>query len=132
MKEYELMNKLERVNAPPDFEQRVMTLLSERKKKKKRTVVFGYSLAGAFSTVAVLFIILNIFILPQRAPLDFASGEQGISSDYKRGIQPRQRETIPIIEAVDYSGEIEALRYGPSAVYILEEVSDKTDARIKY
>lgn len=131
MKEYELMNKLERVNAPPGFEQRVMSLLSERKKKKKRTVVFGYSLAGAFSTVAVLFIILNLFVLPQRAPLDFSGDERGSLPDYQRGLQPSQG-TVPIIEALDYSGEIEALRYGPSAVYILEEVSDKTDARIKY
>lgn len=132
MKEYELMNKLERVNAPPDFEQKVMALLSVRKKKKKRTAVFGYSLAGAFSTVAVLFIILNLFVLPQRAPLDLAGIERSSLLDYQRSPQPGQRTTIPIIEAVDYSGEIEALRSGPSAVYILEEVSNKTDARIKY
>lgn len=131
MEEFNLLKKLERVKAPPDFEQKVMAQLSLRRRQIKfRTL--RLSLAGAFSAIVVLFIVVNVFFLPQKSPLKFLGGEKGISSSLQeRGITV-ERDFIPIIESVDYTGEIRSVSPDPYTIYILEQVSDETSAEIKY
>ncbi len=129
-----LLKKLERVKAPPDFEQKILAQLSLRKRRKLRAKYLRLSLAGAFSAALVFFIIVNVFILPERAPVEVADFEKGLSSPsiYQRAEEPGRGETIPIIEAVDYAGEIRSSSREPQTIYILEQVSESTSTKIKY
>jgi len=142
MEELSLLKKLGRVDAPPGFEQKIMAQISLRKRRQVRIRRLSYSFAGAFSALAVLVVVLNFFILPQRpgqAPSVSSLTEESLSDRAKSfPAKPEmRRETrmsrfIPIIESVDFSGEVRSLRSGPPTVYILEQVSDTTDTRIKY
>ena len=101
-----------------------------------------YSFAGAFSAAAVMVIVLNLFILPRRpdqAPAFSSLKEESLSVsdrefpvEFERRRDAMIRTSIPIIDRVDYSGEIRSMRSEPPTVYILEQVSDTTDKRIKY
>ncbi len=129
-----LLKKLERVKAPPDFEQKIMAQLSLRKRRKRRIKYLRPSLAGAFSAALVFFIAVNVFILPKKGPLEVADLEKGLASasTFQGGGEPRNGETIAIIEAADYAGEIQSASWEPQAIYILEQVSDGTSTKIKY
>ncbi len=129
-----LLKKLERVKAPPDFEQKILAQLSLRKRRKLRIKYLRLSLAGAFSAALVFFMAVNVFILPKRGPLEVADLEKGLASPstFQRGEEPRKGETIPIIEAVDYAGEIQSASREPQTIYILEQVSEGTSTKIKY
>jgi hypothetical protein len=129
-----LLKKLERVKAPPDFEQKILAQLSLRKRRKLRIKYLRLSLAGAFSAALVFFMAVNVFILPKRAPLEVADLEKGLASPstFQRRGEPRKGETIPIIEAVDYAGEIQSASREPQTIYILEQVSEVTSTKIKY
>jgi len=132
MDELNLLKKLERVKAPPDFEQKLLAQVSLRKRKKLRVKYFRLSLVGAFSAALVFFIVMNVFILPKKSPVEFADFEKGFSSAFQRGKGLRKRETIPIIEAVDYTGEIRTLSREPQTIYLLEQVFEGTSTEIKY
>jgi len=134
-----LLKKLERVKAPPDFEQKILAQLSFRKRRKLRTKYLRLSLAGAFSAALVFFLVVNVFILPQKGPAEVADMEKGLSAQptlqsrgEPRGGEARRGETIPIIEAVDYAGEIQSVSREPQTIYILEQVSEGTSTKIKY
>ncbi len=124
-----LLKKLERVKAPPDFEQKILAQLSLRKRRKLRVKYLRLSLAGAFSAALVFFMAVNVFILPKKGPLEVADLEKGLASPstFQRGGEP-----IPIIEAVDYAGEILSASREPQTIYILEQVSEGTSTKIKY
>jgi hypothetical protein len=129
-----LLKKLERVKAPPDFEQKILAQLSLRKRRKQRIKYLRPSLAGAFSAALVFFIVVNVFILPKKGTREVADLEKGLASPsiFQRGGGPRKGETIPIIEAVDYAGEIQSASREPQTIYILEQVSEGTSTKIKY
>lgn len=130
MEELNLLHELGRVNAPPDFEQRVMARLAQRKRKKARVRRFSLSLAGAVSAAAVILIVLNVFILTDRGAEDYLGQKKAVPAGFW-GPQT-ESDFIPIIEPVDYAGEIRSLRSDPPTIYILEQVSDYTDTKIKY
>ena len=132
MEELNLLEKLERVKAPPGYEQRILAQLSLRKRKKVRTKYLRFSLSGAFSAALIVFVVLNVFVLSKKSPVEYADLERGFSRAFQRGETPRRGETIPIIEAVDYSGEIKIRSPEPRTVYILEQVSEKVSPKIKY
>ena len=129
-----LLKKLERVKAPPDFEQKILAQLSLRKRRKLRAKYLRLSLAGAFSAALVFFVVVNVFILPKKGVVEVADFEKGLASPstFQRGEEPRRGETIPIIEAVDYAGEIQSASREPQTIYILEQVSESTSTKIKY
>lgn len=129
-----LLKKLERVKAPPDFEQKILAQLSLRKRRKLRIKYLRFSLAGAFSAALVFFMAVNVFILPRKGPLEVADLEKGLASPsiFQRRGEPRKEETIPIIEAVDYAGEIQSASREPQTIYILEQVYEGTSTKIKY
>lgn len=131
MEKFNLLKKLGRVKAPPDFEQKVMAQLSLRR-RQVRVRNLRLSLAGAFSALIVLFIVVNVFFLPQRSPLKFIGGEKGMSSSLQQRGPTVERDFIPIIESVDYTSEIQSVSQDPSTIYILEQVSEETSAEIKY
>jgi hypothetical protein len=129
-----LLKKLERVKAPPDFEQKILAQLALRKRKKLRVKYLRLSLAGAFSAALVFFIVVNFFILPKKGPVGVADLEKSLASPstFQRTVEPKKGETIPIIEAVDYSGEIQSVSRQNQTIYILEQVSESTSPKIKY
>jgi hypothetical protein len=132
MQEYSLFEKLERVKAPENFESGINRLLQERKRKHVRVRTLRLSLAGALSTAVAVFVIINFFIVPQSAPVEYSELEGNIPSAFERSMLQRTMEPIPIIERVDYSGEIRQRRQEPPTIYLLEQCSDKTTREIKY
>ncbi len=132
MEELNLLEKLERVKAPSGYEQRILAQLSLRKRKKIRVKHLRFSLSGAFSAALILFIVLNVFVLPKKGPVEFADLEKGFSRAFQRGEALRSGGTIPIIEAVDYIGERDLHSSDPRTIYILEQVSERVSSKIKY
>ena len=129
MQEFDLLTHTKTVEAPPGFEQRVMAHLAERKQYRRKVRRFGFSLAAAAASVLVVVIALNFLVLPQRSPGRMAALEKEISPDF---LSPVRIPTIPITEALDFSGEIQQISQQPRTIYILEQVSDRTDAKQIY
>lgn len=132
MQEHNFFDRIERVRAPEGFEQEVLHLLYERKKKHVKARALRLSLVGALGTVAALIVVINLFLLPQRAPVDVSGLEGEIPTFLERGVSRRGMETIPIIERVNYPQEIRSHRQEPPTIYLLEQCSDKTNREIKY
>ncbi len=114
------LNKLGRVKAPDGFEQKVMAQLVLRKRKRVKARHFRMSMVGAVSGLAVLIIVMNLFVLPPKSTVDLSNLEKKLEG------------VVPITETVNYSREIRSIRHDPPTVYILEQVSNRTDAKIKY
>lgn len=128
----DLLKKIERVEAPPHFERKVMTELSLRKRSLARKMRWRLSFAGAFSAAAILLVVVGLFVLPERRPADIVNVERPVPSVLDRQDMRRARDYIPIVEAVDYTGEMRTVRDQPPTIYILEHVSESTDTKIIY
>ena len=128
----DLLKKIEKVEAPPHFEQKVMTELSLRKRSLTRRIRWRLSFAGAFSAAAILLVVVGLFVLPERRPAEIVSVEKSAPSALERQDRRRARDYIPIVEAVDYTGEMRTVRDQPPTIYILEHVSESTDTKIIY
>jgi hypothetical protein len=127
MEDISLLRKLERVTAPSDFEQRVLTHLARKRAsaaRARRVQVFRYSLAGAAAALLVCFLVLNVFVLRTGGPADSA-GPLAQDDQNRSGV-------LPVMETVDYGREVRSASYGPRAVYILENVSYASNPQIKY
>ncbi len=133
MDELTILKKLEQVKAPPDFEQQVMVRLSLRQRSLRRPRVgFRLSLAGAFASLLLVFVLLNVLVLQNRAPLNI-SRSQSDRSAAAAGVQAAGfGQTISIIETLDYSSEMRSRSYEPEAIYLLEQVSDTTPKGVKF
>ena len=129
MQEFDLLTHTKTVEAPPGFEQRVMAHLAERKQHRSRIRRYGFSAAAAAASVLVVLVALNFLVLPQGNPDRMAALEKKISPDFH---SPVSIPTIPITEALDFSGEIRQVSQQPRTIYILEQVSDRTDAKLIY
>lgn len=132
MEEFDFMKNIERVKAPDDFDERVLEELSKRKVKNVRTRQLRLLFAGAFSALAVIIVITTLFILPHGETAKFSALGKGLSSESMIEKERGRRPSIPIIEEVNYSGEIRNLSHETQTIYILEQVSESTDASIKY
>lgn len=127
-----LLKKIEKVDAPAGFEQRVLAELSLRKRKQARKMRLRLSLAGVFSAAAILLVVVGLFILPQRKPAEIVNLEKPTPAALERQDQSQASDYIPIVEAVDYTGEMRTVLDQPPTIYILEHVSDSTDTKIIY
>jgi hypothetical protein len=132
MHEYNIFENIQCVKAPENFEKDVLQLLRERKAKQGRGRTFRLSLAWAFSAAVAVFVIVNFVVVPQRGPSEYANLEGELPAYLERRMPPRSIETVPIIERVDYPGEMRTSRQEPPTIYLLEQCSDKTDRTIKY
>ena len=132
------LGKLERVAAPPDFEDRVMAALSSRRAslaQVRRTRPLRYTLAGTAAFLLIGFLALNVLI-PHRPDAAFQAGLEGLDGRDAAG----RRLSLPITETMNYRSEIpgagsayrSAASSSPSTVYILEQVSDSPSKYIKY
>jgi hypothetical protein len=131
MDEFNLLKKLERVKAPPDFEEKVLARLDMRRKKDLKLKRLRFSLAGAFSTALIIFVLVNVFIFHRKSPVEISELNKGISTASQKEVN-LGRESIPVIETVDYKGEIQTLSSQQRTIYILEHVADAKGAVIKY
>jgi hypothetical protein len=133
MEEMNLLENLDRVKAPPDFEQRVMAQLSLRKRaESRRRVALRLTLAGTFASLLVVGVLLSVLVLPRRSPLRLSGrGEEG--SPVSLMFQTVSADTlVPVIETLDYTTEIRSRSREPEAVYLLEQVSETTPRGITY
>lgn len=131
MEEFNILNKLEKVKAPPDFEQKVLAQLSLRR-RQIRARTLRLSLAGAFSAIVVFLLVINFFFFPGKGLVSLTDLEKEQSPLFSRGERLAPSEYIPIIEAVDYQGEVRSVSRDPATIYILEQVSDETSTDIMY
>jgi hypothetical protein len=129
---------LDRVAAPPDFEDRVLSALSARRAslaQARRTRPLRYSLAGAVAFLLIGFLALNVLV-PHHPDAALQAGLEGLDGRDAAG----RRISLPITETMSYRNEIlgaaSALNPAsspmPSTVYILEQVSDSPRKYIKY
>ncbi len=133
MDELNLLQKLENVKAPPGFERRVLTQLSVRKRKRVRVRNLSLSVAGAFSAALVIFVVLSVFIIPEKGPVGIADmDKKSMAPVFEAEKMPARRATIPIIEAVDYGAEVRSISHEPRTIYLLEQVSEEVSSTIKY
>ena len=133
MDEMTILKKLEKVKAPPDFEQQVMARLSQRRRILRRERVgFRLSLAGAFASLLLVFVLLNVFVLRNKAPLNISRSQNGGSAVDAIAQPAGTGQTIPIIETLDYSSEMRSRSQEPEAIYLLEQVSDTTPKGVKF
>ena len=130
MEERDFLDKLTKVKAPLEFEQKLMAQLSLRKQAKYRMqkrARFSFAIAGA--SLIVVFIALSVFILPKKSQVGLADLQENIPSKYQ---ETENKEVIPLIESVDYSQEMHNFSGEPKTVYILEQVSNVSNTRIIY
>ncbi len=128
MDDISLLGKLERVTAPPDFEQRVMTQLAQRRAalpQTRRAQAFRYSLAGAAAALLVCFLVLNVFVLRNGAGRAQMAGRE-VTEVMKAA------DIVPITETVNYRNEVRDASSEPQTVYILEQVSYASNKYIRY
>ena len=123
MDEMSLLKKLDRVKAPPDFEQRLMARLSlEKRDASRRRPALGLSLAGAFASLLAVFAALNVFVLRQRPPVTVSQAEA----------EAPAQQFIPVIETFDYGTECRSRAPESGTIYLLEQVSDTAPGGITY
>lgn len=132
MTDLSVLRKTGKVLAPPGFEQKVLRELSARNQKRVRARRLRLSLAGAMSLVAVFIVLLNFVPLPRNptSPLDLSGLEKEMTQDFRPA--GFQSGSISITEPVDYVGDLRSRGQETPTIYILEQVSTKTDTRIKY
>ncbi|MFQ6084269.1 MAG: hypothetical protein ACE5WD_13055 [Candidatus Aminicenantia bacterium] len=115
MKEINFLKELERVNAPAEFENELMTRLTFQKEKRRRVVRnLRFSLAGLAAFVLIIFL--------------------GINFGFFRNENAREislsQEIIPVMETINYSTELETVSYSSEkskTVFILEQVMEKEE-----
>jgi|WetSurMetagenome_2_1015567.scaffolds.fasta_scaffold225791_1 hypothetical protein len=120
MDDISLLRKLDRVAAPPGFEDRVLGELARRRTARiaeVRTRPFRYTLAGAAAALLAGFLVVNTFVL-----------RRGDGSRELAGV----RDSLPITETMNYRSEARNAALEPRTVYILEQVSDASNRNIKY
>jgi len=128
MKEFERLRQADNVQAPPGFEDRVLDLLHERRSRKKKVRTIQWSLAGAFAAMTLLVVTAQVFFIgPPPAPQTDAVENRALT---KKSLP--EESTIPITEAVTFTGEPMSRVRDSKTIYILEQVSDSTDTRIIY
>ncbi|MGA2534218.1 MAG: hypothetical protein ABSG19_14425 [Candidatus Aminicenantales bacterium] len=119
MEGHELLEKMNRVKAPADFEERVFLKIGQaRRARVRRRAVFRYAFAGSAAVLLIGFVLINGPFKDERAVLP-ASARAA-------------RTYLPVMETADYSKEFRNASYQPQTVYILEQVSEVRPSEIKY
>lgn len=138
MEGHELLGNMNRVEAPADFEERVLARLgAERRARARRQTAFRYAFAGSAAVLLVGGALLNLPSVNRRAGSAVAGkGRVGTVLPHLAYPAPG-REAVdasyfPVLETVDYSSEFRNASYQPRTVYILEQVSEVRPTEIKY
>lgn len=119
--EYEkYLNRLERVSAPPGFEQAVLSRL----RLKKRQRLWLRRLEWGLSFAILLLVVVQLAFQPL---FKWGSRPAEVASTG----QPKAEDRF-IIEPVNLNKEIKTAYEEPQAIFILEQVSDNGVQQIKY
>ncbi len=139
MEGHELLNRLERVEAPADFEERCFARLRQAAKERAhRRAVLRYSFAGSAAVLLAGFLVLNTLVLHKSPGLTYASkGKSESALGQPSAFRPAGFETagtglVPVMEKVDYSSEFRNASFEPQTVYILEQVSEGAPSGVKF
>jgi hypothetical protein len=139
MEGYDLISKLDKVKAPPDFEEGVLARLQpERRARARRRTSLRLALAGATAAFLAGYVGVNMFVLDKRAPSAVAdAAKRGVvlKSESPAGPEVGERRSNPpiqVLEKFDYSQEFRNVSYEPRTVYILEQVSEGTPPGITF
>ncbi|MCX8160902.1 MAG: hypothetical protein N3G18_08225 [Candidatus Saccharicenans sp.] len=112
---------LERVSAPPGFEQSVLSRLDEHKKARIRWRRLELSLAGAAALVLAGIIIFSPLV--RKSP-----GDNLVSLS-----QPEESgRVVHVVEPLDLRKEMRRTSDDSQTVFILEQVSDNWIQQISY
>lgn len=112
---------LNRVSAPPGFEQTVLARLDERKKVRVRWRRLEFSLAGAAALVVAGIIIFS--------PLTRKSSVSTMASISQ---EEQQVRVVHVVESLDLRKEMRRMSDDSQTVFILEQVSDNLIQQISY
>lgn len=128
MEKLDLLEKLQRVQAPPGFEQGVIARLPlAREKRLIRRRIQRLALAGAPAAALAVLALFNVIGF-QKGGLVEADKAGGVS----RPSVAAPVEVIPVMETLDYVNEMRNQAYEPKTIYILEQVSDLYPAGVKF
>lgn len=138
MEGHELLEKMNRVKAPADFEERVFVKIGQvQRARVRRRAVFRYAFAGSAAVLLIGFVLVNGPFKNERAAL--TAGRPGSSGSTVQPLSSSQpasaraaRTYLPVMETADYSREFRNASYQPQTVYILEQVSEVRPSEIKY
>lgn len=112
---------LDRVSAPPGFEQAVLTGLAERKKSRVKWRRLEFSLAGAAALVLAAMIIFSPFT--RKSP---------VNSMASLGQEEPPGKVVHVVEPLDLRREMRRASDDSQTVFILEQVSDNWIQQISY
>ncbi|MFW6129364.1 MAG: hypothetical protein ACOC6P_03875 [Candidatus Aminicenantaceae bacterium] len=132
MEELNMLEKMEKVKAPPGFERNIRNQLALRKRKKQKRKYYGLSLAGASGLLFVFIIVLNIFDFPKKTSMEQANLNKEKAISYEQREDYLERDFLPVTEQVDYKEEVRTFINQPRTIYILEQVSNETNSEILY
>ena len=138
MEGHELLNKMAKVGAPVDFEEKVLSRLPAarvERARKARRAVYRYAFAGSAALVLVSFLVFRPAAVPTDAVLTYAE-RQALTATPGRGagsFSDRSR-FVPVYETMDYASEFRNTvpSSRPATVYILEQVSEVPSSEIIY
>ena len=119
MDDISLLQKLDRVIAPPDFNSCVLGELARRRASltaERRSRPLRFALAGGAAALLAGFLVLNTIVL-RRGDLAVSGGRE------LAGL----RDSLPITETMNYRAEARNAALEPRTVYILEQVSDASN-----
>ena len=121
MEELDLRRAFKTVQAPPGFEQMVLSRLREVQAGaaavRTRPLGLRLALAGGLAALLASFVLINVFVLnPGGSPADLA--------DNRPGQGTLQSGVVQVMDRVDYGREVRNISGDPNTIYILEQVSD--------
>ncbi len=141
MEGHDILGKMRKVGAPPDFDQRVFYRLREaRRERARRRAVARYALAGSAALFLAAFLIFDRGFMRQGA-FPWSAGKRAAEAEQKletkdpspwRGPEAAGRPFVPVLETLDYAADVRRDSPGPRTVYILEQVSDVRTSGIIY
>ncbi len=132
MEEFDVLKNLPRVAAPPDFEQRVMDRLREKKKAlaARPPLRARLWLAAVPAALIAAFFTVNVLVLNRPVSLSRswdAPQTESVSSKTSAG-----SEAVAVMEPLDYRQDFHRLSEDRGTVYILESISDEVHRDIIY
>jgi len=114
------LSQLDKVSAPPGFEQAVLGRLSKKKKQRSWLKRLEWGLATAVFLLVVMQLAFQPLLRLGSRPAELASTGQPVVQDRF------------IIEPVDLKKEMKNAYEEPQAIFLLEQVSDNWVQQIKY
>jgi len=137
MEGHELFATMTKVEAPPDFEVKVLGRLPAARVQRARAArraTYRYAFAGSAAVVLVSFLLFYQAPAEKDAVLTYAE-RQALAAAPGKGLSLRSAEGsrfVPVYETMDYASEFRNAQSQPATVYILEQVSEIRSSEIIY